>query len=112
MCVHVVCVNANQCQSTPLIQLTCVTVCKFCVCVCSCVCVCVVCVLMCVDACVCVCVDACVCITISMSVFAQLEESEDHLRDSLAHTNAERDELLQRVDSLQSTVTAHEEEIE
>ncbi|KAL8561181.1 hypothetical protein ACOMHN_029252 [Nucella lapillus] len=40
-----------------------------------------------------------------------LEETEDHLRDSLAHTNTERDELLQRVDGLQSTVTSQEAEL-
>ncbi|XP_076455304.1 uncharacterized protein LOC143289931 isoform X2 [Babylonia areolata] len=42
----------------------------------------------------------------------KLEESEDHLRDSLAHTNAERDELLHRVDSLQTSANKHEAEIE
>ncbi|XP_025112777.1 coiled-coil domain-containing protein 18-like isoform X2 [Pomacea canaliculata] len=41
-----------------------------------------------------------------------LEKSEDHLRDSLAHANEERDELLLKVDSLQSALTAHEQEIE
>ena len=82
------------------------------VCVCAHVCVCV-----CVHAYVhrCACAHMRVCMYYyqrDLSMFAQLEESEDHLRDSLAHTNAERDELLQRVDSLQSTVTTHEEEIE
>ena len=51
-------------------------------------------------------------ITATMPMCAQLEESEDHLRDNLAHTNTERDELLQQVDSLQNTITTHEGEIE
>lgn len=41
-----------------------------------------------------------------------LEDSEDHLRDSLQHANMERDELLQQVEVLQASVTKHEQEIE
>ena len=40
-----------------------------------------------------------------------MEESEDYLRDTLAHGNTEREELLQRLSLLQSKVKSQQEDI-
>lgn len=40
-----------------------------------------------------------------------MEENEDYLRDSLAHGNREREELLERISVLQSKLTSQQDEL-